>query len=169
MLLLIGAPPLWAQLEAGRNIRVRLAVLALIDIEPNNSPITLNFTGPTEAGNPIQSTTDNTKWLNYSSALSSTDSARTISAAVDQTIAGIDLEVMTSIAMGGNGVLGTPFAPTSTVLSTTPLALINGIRGAFTGDGAMSGHQLTYSLDINDYTAIVANTQNITVTYTISN
>jgi len=71
--------------------------------------------------------------------------------------------------MGGNGVLGNPSTTTSTVLSTTPLVLISGIRGAFTGDGAMSGHQLTYSLGIDDYTAIVANTQTITVTYTISN
>jgi len=164
---LISAASLWAQTEGGRNVKLQLAIISLLDIEPNNTPITLNYTAPSEAGNPLMSTPDNTKWLNYTSALRAADPARTISAVLDQTIAGIDLQLLTSIAAGGGGILGTPDGLIT--LSTAPTVLINGIRGAYTGDGAGNGHQLTYSLVINDYSAIVSSTQNIIVTYTISN
>lgn len=165
--LLIGTTSLWAQTSAGRNVKLQLAIISLLDIEPNNTPITLNYTAPTEAGNPIISTPNTTKWLNYTSALEAIDPARTISVVIDQVIAGIDLQLLTSNAMGGGGTLGNPVGLIT--LSTAPIVLITGIRGAYTGDGASNGHQLTYSLSVNDYSAIVSSTQNIIVTYTISN
>jgi hypothetical protein len=165
--LLISTTSLWAQVSAGMNVRLRLGIISLLDIEPNNTPITLNYTAPSEAGNPLMSAPNTTKWLNYTSALEAADPARTISVVIDQTIAGIDLQLLTSNATGGGGTLGTPAGLIT--LSTAPIFLITGIRGAYTGDGAGNGHQLTYSLSVNDYSAIVSSTQNIIVTYTISN
>lgn len=167
MLLLIGAPPLWAQVdEASRNVRFRLGVVSLLDIEPDNTAIALSFTAPIEAGNPIISTTDNTKWLNYTSAVIGSQT-RNISVAVDQTIDGIDLQLLASSGTGGDGALGNPGS--SITLVPTSQTLISSIGGAYTGNGVGRGHQLTYSLDIDDYTTIVSNTQNITVIFTISN
>jgi hypothetical protein len=63
------------------TITISVPEVALVDIEPAASKnITLGFTAPTEAGNPIVANAANTTlWLNYSSIKSVADPTRNVS------------------------------------------------------------------------------------------
>ncbi len=50
------------------TITVEIPEVALVDIEPSASKdISLEYTAPTEAGNPLVEATNSDLWLNYSS------------------------------------------------------------------------------------------------------
>lgn len=153
--------------QAG-NVTLTLPIVTLMDIEPSGN-ITLNFTAPTEAGNALVNPTPNTtKWINYSSAIASGGLTRRITASVNTVIAGLNITLQAAAASGaGGGTLGTPSAQVT--LTTTPVTIISGIGGAYTGNGTSNGHRLTISLVPSSY-ALLANRTNtsILVTYTIT-
>lgn len=65
------------------TVSFTLPVVTLMDIEPAGN-ITLNFIAPTEAGNALTNPTpDTTKWINYTSAITSGGLTRRITAAVN--------------------------------------------------------------------------------------
>lgn len=160
---------LYAQTIGSKNVSLNLSEVALLDIEPNTNNISFNFTAPTEAGMPISNPTANTtKWLNYTSAKATTTANRTVSAQIDQIIPGIAIKLQAGSATGGGGTLGTTTGQKT--LTTSAQTIINGIGGAFTGNGANHGHQLTISATITNYTQLVqTNNKTIIITYTISN
>lgn len=159
------------------TITISVPEVALVDIEPAATKnITLGFTAPTEAGNPVIPNTSNTTlWLNYSSIKSVADPTRNVSVSVNAVIPGIDIQVTAAAATGsGGGTLGTPVAQLT--LSATDQTIISGIGSAYTGNGANNGHNLTYALAAGSgpggvavYADLQAAATTVaTVTYTIS-
>ncbi len=141
-----------------------------MDIEPNNDVIALPVTAPTEAGLPAQGKTDNSKWLNYTCCLQSGDADRSITVNIGSGSVppGLKLSVIASAYSGtGNGTFGTSSG--TITLSATAQTLISGIRGSYTGNGPNNGHQLTYNLEITDYSKLdFDNSNTIQVVYTIA-
>ncbi|MDM1554131.1 hypothetical protein HX126_06115 [Chryseobacterium indologenes] len=151
------------------NVTLTLPVVTLMDIEPTGN-ITLNFTAPTEAGNALGNPTPNTsKWINYTSAITSGGLTRKITAAISGTlIPGVNIRLQAAAASGaGGGTLGTPSAQVT--LTNTPITIISGIGGAFTGNGTNNGHRLTISLVPSTYASLSAQTNTaLTIVYTIT-
>lgn len=149
--------------------------VALIDIETTqaSASFAMLVPVPTEAGegfasNPLVSNSDN--WINYSSGVPPTVTRKVQVSINSGTLpSGFELHVKAGAATGsGGGVLGTP-ASGSVVLSGSPQDIISGIRGAYTGDGANNGHQLTYELHYggSNFSAIESEVVNINILYTI--
>lgn len=183
LLLFVAVFVLSARLSAqdtntdNHTITISVPEVALVDIEPAATKnITLGFTAPTEAGNPVvANAANNTLWLNYSSIKSVADPTRNVSVRLNALIPGIDIRVTAAAATGaGGGTLGVPAA--QLVLSAADQTLISGIGSAYTGNGANNGHNLTYSLapgsapgGVAVYADLQATATTVaTVTYTIS-
>jgi len=159
---------IFSQISTNKWVSVNLPVVTLLDIEPAGS-FALSFIAPTEAGRPLTSPAANTtKWINYTSAIASGGLSRKVTASVNETIPGIDIRLQAAAATGlGGGTLGTSTG--QVILSTTPQTIINGIGGAYTGDGINNGHQLTISLATNTYADLKAQSNTtIVITYTIT-
>ncbi|WP_336688318.1 MULTISPECIES: hypothetical protein [unclassified Chryseobacterium] len=159
---------IFSQTSGSRSVAISLPVVTLMDIEPSGA-ISLNYTAPSEAGNAVTAPASNSsKWINYTSAIASSGLARRITASVNQTIPGIDIKIMAAVATGsGGGTLGVP-SPQIT-LTTSAQTIISGIGGAFTGNGANNGHQLTIALGINNYSNLNARSNTpVIITYTIT-
>ncbi|MFZ4931958.1 hypothetical protein [Chryseobacterium sp. Mn2064] len=154
---------------ASLPVTMTLPVVTLMDIEPSGS-ISLNFIAPTEAGNSLTIPISNTsKWINYTSAIATGGLSRRITAATNNTsIPGVSIRLQAGAATGaGGGTLGTSSGLVT--LSPTPVTIISGIGGAFTGNGTSNGHQLTISLVISNYALLTAQTNNsISIVYTIT-
>lgn len=157
------------------TITVSILPVAILDIE---TTATKNFnlgpTIPTEAGNPLDdSATNNTLWLNYSFIPTGQGETASITVQTDAEISGMDINVVAAAAAAanGDGQKGSP-AGLLTLSSTVDQVIIGNIGASYTGDGNASGHQLTYTLDIDgtaDYADLYAQTNTvITVTYTIA-
>ncbi|GAA5102879.1 hypothetical protein GCM10023210_44270 [Chryseobacterium ginsengisoli] len=159
------------------TITISVPEVALVDIEPAATKnITLGFTAPTEAGNPVVANASNTTlWLNYSSIKSVADPTRNVSVKLNAIVPGVDIRVTAAAATGaGGGTLGTPSAQLT--LSAADQTIISGIGSAYTGNGANNGHNLTYALapgsgpgGVAVYADLQATATTVaTVTYTIS-
>ncbi|MDC8105658.1 MULTISPECIES: hypothetical protein [Chryseobacterium] len=159
------------------TITISVPEVALVDIEPAATKnITLGFTAPTEAGQPIVASPANTTlWLNYSSIKSVADPSRNVTVRLNALVPGIDIQVTAAAATGaGAGTLGTPSALIT--LSAADQTIISGIGSAYTGNGANNGHNLTYALaagsgpgGVAAYADLQATATTVaTVTYTIS-
>ncbi|RKT00801.1 hypothetical protein [Chryseobacterium defluvii] len=162
------ANTLFSQTTGNRNVSVTLPVVTLLDVEPAGT-ITLNFTAPTEAGRAIVNPTGNTsKWINYTSAIAPGGLSRQITASINQTIPGVDIKIQAATASGaGGGTLGTPTGQLT--ITTTPVTIINGIGGAYTGTGTNNGHRLTITIAPNNYSNLSAvNNSSVAITYTIT-
>lgn len=143
----------YAQNTGSVNATFNLSQVAMLDLEPNYTTVTLNLAAPAEAGNIVTIVSANhEKWINFSSAVSSTAASRSVLIKIDggQVPPGIYLKLGTSNYVGiGKGVLGSPVGILT--LNSTPQTIISGIRGAYTGDGINNGYKLTYYLEIYDY------------------
>ncbi|MDQ1097886.1 MULTISPECIES: hypothetical protein [Chryseobacterium] len=158
----------YSQSTGNRTVSVTLPVVTLLDVEPTGN-ISMSFTAPADAGRPIISPTINTtKWINYTSAIVSGGVSRHVTASVNQTIPGVNIRLQAAAASGtGGGALGTPSAQVT--LGTTPITIISGIGGAFTGNGANNGHRISIALVTSNYANLSAITAvPVTITYTIS-
>lgn len=82
-----------------------------MDIEPAGT-ITISFSNPNVAGNPIISPAANTtKWINYTSAIALGGVTRKITASINTLIPEIDMKIQAAAASGsGGGTLGIPSA-----------------------------------------------------------
>jgi len=98
----------FAQTTENRTVAVTLPVVTLLDIEPTGT-ITLNFAAPTEAGQPVTvPASNNTKWINYTSAIASRELTTRITASVNQVIPCLNITVQAAADSGsGGGTLGT--------------------------------------------------------------
>ena len=72
-----------------------------MDIEAAGN-ITMNFTTPTDVGRPLIAPSPNTsKWINYTSAITSGGVTRRITASVNQVIPGVNIRLQAATASGG--------------------------------------------------------------------
>ncbi|MBO6183852.1 MAG: hypothetical protein J6O88_04045 [Chryseobacterium sp.] len=159
---------LYSQTTGNSTVAVTLPIVTLMDIKPAGT-ITMSFSNPGVAGNPIISPAANTtKWINYTSAIALGGLTRKITASINTLIPGIDIKIQAAAASGsGGGTLGTP-SPQVT-LNTTSQTIISGIGGAFTGNGANNGHRMTINLSANTYSNLSARTNTpVVITYTIT-
>lgn len=160
----------YAQETGSINATFNLSQVAMLDLEPDNSTVTLSL-ATNEAGEKAAIvTSNNKKWLNFSSAVASIAAARSISVKIDggQVPSGIYLKLSTSAVMGiGKGLRGTPAGILT--LNNTPQTIVSNIRGAYTGDGIGNGYELTYYLEIFDYKLLDFNqSATLTITLTLS-
>ena len=151
------------------NATFNLYEVAMLDLEPDNSTVTLSL-ATNEAGEKAAIVNaNNKKWINFSSAVIG-NNARSISVKIDggQVPSGIYLKLSTSNIMGiGKGLRGTPAGILT--LNSTPQTIVSNIRGAFTGDGIGNGYERTYNLEIFDYKLLDFNqSATLTITLTLS-
>jgi hypothetical protein len=160
--------------EDEHPVSMNFSEIALLSIMPNHNAITIEVSTPKTAGEPpiasFNSNEGNTKWLNYTSALSSFKKSRKILVQISdgKVPDGMLLKVETSSYTGnGKGSHGT--AAGIVTLSTKSALLIANIKGAYTGIGVNSGHKLTYSVELTDPNKIIAlQESDVQITYTIT-
>jgi len=164
----------FAQWEEGElNVSFSLPPVALVDIEPDaNNSIHFTVLPAAESGaSPqIKRITNQTLWLNYSSALVNPQNTRTIVAEIagGGLPEGVSLNVEALSHEGkGGGQFGQPAGKVS--LSNQPKAIITNVGNCFTGDGVNNGHPLTFSIEVSDYSKIsAASESSFTILYTLS-
>lgn len=168
---------IYAQVPRSVSASFTLNEVAMLDLEPSNSSVTLNLSSAIEAGEQaIIVEANNDKWINFSSAVFAGNS-RSISVNIDggQVPSGIYLKLITSDYIGidkigkGGAALGSPVGVVT--LSSNPQPIITNIKGAYTGNGTNNGYKLIYSLEIYDYKLLDFNqsaTLSITLTLTDS-
>ena len=166
ILLFLGLSNCLGQTTGSAAVGISLPSISLLDIAPNNTGLTFNVTAPTEAGTQATTSTNNTKWLNFTSAVA-LGATRSIRVQMTGTLpTGLSLNLATSAYSGsGAGALGTPVS--SITLSTTSQTVVSGIGGAFTGDGINNGYNLSYSLTIDNYASLRAQSRTVSIIYTI--
>jgi hypothetical protein len=166
-ILLLYCSNVSAQASASVGVSISLPSVALLDVEPNTGGFTFNFTAPTEAGNPLSTiATNNSKWLNFTSAVA-IGTTRKITVQLSGSLPdGINLKLVTSNYTGtGAGALGNAVSPL--YLSPTQQTVVNAIGGAFTGNGAGNGYNLTYSIEISNYSLLRNQTSSVSILYTL--
>jgi hypothetical protein len=160
---------------ATHAVAITIPTVALVDVEnAEGEATTINLTpdvSALEAGEAVDFSTanDNSLWLNYTSVVAS-EQTRNITASISGTLpSGVSLKLQAGGISTGNGTLGSSAG--EVVLSATGQNVVAGIGSAYTESGENKGHQLTYTLDMNNssYSTLVANNNyNVTVTYTIT-
>lgn len=174
LIFLLAMACIWAlnaQTSANHTLTLSIGELALLDIEPGASSVSLNMDIPTGAGAPVQLLSDNTIWLNYTSCVAQTSPDRIISVQLSSGAlpAGVSLQVTASAPSGiGQGALG--ISAGAVLVTGTPANVLSGIRGCYTGNGTNNGSQLTYNLVFNSYQDLEAGDYGpFIISYTISN
>jgi hypothetical protein len=146
--------------QESAEVSVTLPEVALLDLEPRASEVVLEIKAPTNAGSIISGAeSQNSKWLNYSSAVGR-EKYRDVFIQIEygNVPAGLRLLVQASECYGGSGLLGKPIGKIA--LSSNPQRIINGIGGAYTGNGSKNGHALSYFLEITNVAELDFNTSN---------
>lgn len=151
----------YSQVSTGQvNVHLSLPEITLVDIEPSSSN-SINFSiSPALGGGDspeIQNTSNETLWINYTSALPDGLNSRSINVEISQGTLpqGVALFLEASPYAGnGDGKLGVSDGRIE--LSSQPKPIISGIGNCYTGDGVSNGHQLTFSIEIADYSEIYA-------------
>lgn len=159
--------------ESQINVFLSIPEIALIDIESlstNDVKFMVVPTGESGENPEIMETSNKTLWINYSSALSNSNSTRSIVAEISQGQLpdGILMFLEASEYSGaGGGQVGHPAEKID--LSNQPRPIITEIGSCYTGDGVNNGHLLTFSLEVSDYSRIHAVDESaFTVLYTIT-
>ncbi len=159
--------------EGQVNVFFSVPEIALIDIESvSTNDVRFTVVPSNEPGdNPnIFESSNDPLWINYSSALSNSNSSRSVTAEISQGEIpdGILVYLEASSYSGtGGGNLGHPAEKID--LSTQPRPIITGIGNCYTGNGVNNGHLLHFSLEISDYYQINAIEETVfTILYTIT-
>lgn len=154
--------------QTSQNVSLVLPSIALLDIAPNNTAFNLNLIATTEAGNiPVSSNTDNSKWINFTSAVAP-GITRKILAQVSGTLpTGVNLTlVISNYAGAGAGTLG--ISSGTVLLTGIAQIVVNNIGGAYTGDGGSNGYNLNYNIQISDYSLLKSQTSTFSIIYTLA-
>jgi hypothetical protein len=137
------------------NLIIKLPEVALLDLEAaGGTSITLAPKAPNEAGQALDFSgeTNSDIWINYSSIIGSkTEPSRNITVQITSGAvpAGLVLSVAASKDAGlGDGTMG---SPTSLImLDKSAQDIITGVGSSYTGNGVSKGHQITYSLALDN-------------------
>jgi len=168
--------------SANHDVSVSVPSFAILDIESSNgsSDVILEpSVSGLEAGSEVSftSVTNNNLWLNYTAIADNQGNGnspvmktRKISVQMDKVISGLTINLKVKADAGsGEGTVGTSsYVNSDLPLTTGSQEIIGGIGTCYTGDGASNGHQLIYSLDADDYSTLLAGSEEVTVTYTIT-
>lgn len=157
-----------AQTQQSVSTQFTLPSISMLSLS-DNSTLRLSFQTPTLAGAALGTSTNNTKWLNFTSAVPPSVTRKISAQITSGSIpSGVRLVIETSAAVSGAGTLGSPI--TTIYPNSTSQTIISGIGGAYTGVGTANGYKLTFSLDIQDYSQLKgsASSSSVTVTYTIA-
>lgn len=168
ILLFFGGNYCSAQTTGNANVELTLPSVALLAMSPNNSQLNLSFASPSVAGTALgNTTTDNSKWINFTSAVAPGITRKvTVQIISGGLPSGILLKLQTANVAGGAGARGS--AVSSIYVISTATNIINNIGGAYTGVGSGNGYNLTYSLEIQDFSQLRSGSNILTIAYTIS-
>lgn len=169
--------------SASHNVSITIPTVALVDIEApdgseassiNLSPDVTNL----EAGSAVNftSATDKSLWLNYTSIVQGEGQNNTTEREINVEIdnenklpKGVSLLLSAGNVTTGKGKRGEPVSGTLT-LTKTAKKLIGSIGSCYTESGYQKGHQLTYSLSMDNdkFADLVAESYEVEVTFTIT-
>lgn len=157
----------FAQSSATATLSLTLPDVAYIKLAPDNSVINLTSIVPTSNGGPLTFTSNNSKYINFTSAVASgVNRTITVQITSGSLPSGMSLKLTVSRAGGGMGQLGTNI--TSINLTSNQENIITGIGSAYTGQGFGFGYNLSYELVISDYSQLRAGSTSLTITFTIT-
>ncbi|QIA09788.1 hypothetical protein [Draconibacterium halophilum] len=161
--------------KAEHNIKVGIPSYSLVGIS-SDATIALMPAAPETAGQgldfDVESASDNSVWLNYSSIIKSSANSISVSMKGDNLPNGVTIELVAAEDAGkGKGDIGKTEKKTI-VLSGDSQPVVTNIKNCYTGTGSSSGHQLTYTLKMDEtsenYKALTAKDFDTTITYTIT-
>jgi hypothetical protein len=166
LILLLLSQYAFAQPSESIGVSITLPSVALLDIEPDRSGFNLALIPSVESENTTVAT-NNSKWLNFTSAVS-VGTNRRITAQISGTLPpGLALKLEVQKYTGtGKGTLGNPVSPI--YLSNSQQTILNNIGGAFTGNGLGNGFNLIYSLEIIDYSVLKHESTSFSILYTFT-
>ncbi len=152
----------------GQNVQVNLNLqsVAIMDIEPNSSAFDLSVNNPSDAGESVQVSTNNSKWINFSSAVLPGVSRSVRAELSGGAINGLDL-TLTALSYSGTGPGTLGSSSGQIVLNGSPQTIIDNIGGAYTGEGVNNGYNLSYSLSVSDFTVLRSESKTLTVLFTM--
>lgn len=153
------------------ELNFELGEIAVLKVEPTSTDVILNLDAPVNAGEKVKIiTANNTKWINFTSALEDDASPRNISIKIDDgsVPSGIYLKLKTASYTGsGKGQLGV--AKPLITLNNTSQVIVSDIGAAYTGSGVNNGFELTYYLEIYDYKLLdVNNSETLSISLTLT-
>ena len=160
--------------KASHGVEIKIPTVALVDVEGVGGEAgTINLipdVSALEAGEAVKfsSVNDNSLWLNYTSIVKK-DQVRNITTEISGNLpSGVSLKLSASSISTGKGKTGQPTEEIS--LTSTAQKLITGIGSCYTETGNGKGHQLKYTLDMDNekYADLMADNYEIKVTYTIT-
>ncbi len=160
--------------EATHTVGITIPTVALVDVEADGVEASnINLTPDVsnlEAGEAVNfsSATDKSLWLNYTSIVEDKNT-RNITAAISSDLhSGVSLKLLAGSISSGEGLVGESAGEIT--LTKTAQNLVTAIGSCYTETGNGKGHQLTYTLDMDNekYTNLKAENYEITVTYTIT-
>lgn len=168
---------LWAISVVRAQFTVRVPVVfsennsfALLDIESEgDNSLEFYIIPMSEAGaSPeMQYDANKTLWLNYTSLAE--NNLRSIKAKIEGggLPEGVSMHVTASSFSGiGKGVVGQSVGQIE--LSEQDKTIITGVGSCYTGDGVGNGHALNFTLNVNNFTTLEANSStSVTILYTI--
>lgn len=169
--------------NAKHQVGVRIPEVVLLDIEDageNGGAVNLApDISELEAGDAIDfsNVTDNNLWLNYTSVVAgngnngNSGKKRKVSVKIENgnLPGGISLLLEVGDADSGNGKLGKAISG-KIKLDNNEKDIIKNIGSGYTGSGKQKGHQLTYSLEMDNsaYNELIAKSYTTQILYTIT-
>jgi len=158
------------------TVTIGIPQVALLDIESTTgTAITLDATAPTEAGEKVEFTqedsTDSTLWINYSSIVSGKATREvTVQITGGDIPKGIELSVEAQQYAGdGQGTMGRAISTAIVLDDKKAATIIEGVGSAYTGNGAGSGHNLTYKIaQTGSYSDLEIADSSLTIMYTLT-
>ncbi len=158
---------------ADHTVAIQIPEVSLVNVT-GNSVLQLSLVGPVEAGRPIlNQVSDSSFWLNYSFIKGSSSRPSTniyVRIADGSVPPGTLLSVSAKPYAGnGNGSLGIPSG--NVTLTNIEQKLVQDIESSYTGVGVGNGHQMVYSLKVNQsqYQQLdFQSSQQVRLVYTIS-
>ena len=149
------------------SVSLTLPSVAMLSIQPNSSSLSLTFANPSTAGESLgSSTSDYSKWLNFTSAVNGGTRRITAQITSGSLPNGVNLKVVTGNFSGGGGG-STGSGGTTNYLSGAASVLVNNIGGAYSGVGSGNGYNLGFSLEITDFSALRSTSNSVQITYTL--
>ena len=137
-------------------------------ISVSGSSVSMEFAKPISAGSSVMHVIDQSKWMNYNITVTPPAPMYSITASVEagSMPAGIEIQIEAGPYQGSGGSNpGTSSGPVT--LGATPKVIISNIGTCNTGTGPYLGHQITYTLNISDYSAVHSAMASINIHYSL--
>lgn len=141
--------------EDSHSIDIKIPEVALLDIEAKSSTnLLFEAKAPNEAGEAIAFDNEPNKdlWLNYSSIVGSkTEKSRDITVAITKGSIPNGISIVLEAGSDANGGAGNVGKPVGAItLSGSAQNLITGVGSCYTGDGPAKGHNLAYTIKLDN-------------------